>query len=310
VLRRLEHRLIVPFLSLLFWLYALPASAAEDPSSFNALLKKLAEHVYAYIGKGGHWANAGFIITREGVVVIDTGQTPDDSRRILAEISRLTSQPLRYLINTQPHPDHHLGNFVFSPPAIGIAHINTLKHIRNMDIPKMLDLFVRLFPEAADSLKGYRPAPPTIGFSERMSLFIGGTEIQLIHYPNAHTDGDVAVWLPEGKILFAGGGVNLRRHLNVSDGSSQGVLEAIDRLRKLEPLVIVPAHGVLGRAEDFEVLRTYILTLRARVKALMDQGKSVEEVKKELRMPEYEAWPGKEWLPRSAERIYNELQGR
>src|SRR5258708_19789521 len=83
-------------------------------------VKKLADGVYVHAGNGFD-SNSGIILTDEGVVVIDTGQNPIESRDIMATVKKLTPMPLRLVIDTEPHADHTTGHFVFSPPAIVVA---------------------------------------------------------------------------------------------------------------------------------------------------------------------------------------------
>src|SRR5712691_8479716 len=83
-------------------------------------VRKLADGVYVHTGKGFD-SNSGIILTEEGVVVIDTGQNPIESRAIMDTVKQLTSMPVRLVIDTEPHGDHTTGHFVFSPPAVVIA---------------------------------------------------------------------------------------------------------------------------------------------------------------------------------------------
>ena len=82
-------------------------------------VKKLADGVYVY--SKDYDSNVGIIITQDGVVLIDTDQNPNESLVVMDLVQKLTPQPVRYIINTEPHGDHTSGNFVFSPPASVIA---------------------------------------------------------------------------------------------------------------------------------------------------------------------------------------------
>src|SRR3977135_4337419 len=96
---------------------------AVGPASAQGLgpqIRKLDDGVYVYVGKNFN-SNCGIVLTREGVVLIDSGHNPTDSRAILQAVKKLTALPVRFLIDTEPHPDHTTGHFVFSPPATIIA---------------------------------------------------------------------------------------------------------------------------------------------------------------------------------------------
>src|SRR5437867_7576261 len=97
--------------------FALGLVSAQD---LGPQIKKLEDGVYVYVGKNFN-SNCGIVLTREGVVLIDSGHSPTDSRAILEAVRKLTPLPVRFLIDTEPHPDHTTGHFVFSPPPPTIA---------------------------------------------------------------------------------------------------------------------------------------------------------------------------------------------
>src|SRR5215475_15073747 len=80
-------------------------------------IKQIKDGIYVYVGKEFN-SNCGIILTQDGVVLIDSGHNPTDSRTILTAVKKLTPSPVRFLIDTEPHPDHTTGHFVFSPPAV------------------------------------------------------------------------------------------------------------------------------------------------------------------------------------------------
>ena len=95
-------------------------------------VQKLKDGVYVYVGKDFN-SNCGIVITSEGVVLIDSGHNPTDSRAIAALVKKLTPLPVRFLIDTEPHPDHTTGHFVFSPPATIVAHYGATESMNGRD---------------------------------------------------------------------------------------------------------------------------------------------------------------------------------
>src|SRR4030088_1267278 len=93
------------------------AAGAQD---LGPQVKKLANGVYVHMGRGFE-SNSGIVLTQDGVIVIDTGQHPYESRNIRATVRNLTSMPVRFVIDTEPHADHTTGHYMFSPPAVVIA---------------------------------------------------------------------------------------------------------------------------------------------------------------------------------------------
>ena len=99
----------------------LAAACVVQAQDLGPQVKKIKDGIYVYVGKDFN-SNAGIVLTEEGVVLIDSGHSPTDSRAILEAVKKLTPLPIRFLIDTEPHPDHTTGHFVFSPPAVIIAH--------------------------------------------------------------------------------------------------------------------------------------------------------------------------------------------
>ena len=109
---------LMPILAVGISLLFVPVLSAQD---LGPQIKKIKDGIYVYVGKEFN-SNAGIILTQEGVVLIDSGHNPTDSRAILDAVKKLTPLPVRFLIDTEPHTDHTTGHFVFSPPATIIAH--------------------------------------------------------------------------------------------------------------------------------------------------------------------------------------------
>src|SRR5688572_18882432 len=134
---------------------------------------KMAEGVYVYLGHARndfdteHDSNAGIIITNDGVVLVDTGNEPSDARAIQAAIKKLTSQPVKYVILTEPHPDHYTGSWLFSPPATIITHapgIASMREVRTKsDGPRIKRLMND--PKQAKALEGYQFVVPQREFT-------------------------------------------------------------------------------------------------------------------------------------------------
>jgi len=109
-----------------FYLGAAAHCFAQD---LGPQFKKVSEGIYVYAAMLNE-ANSTIILTQDGVVLIDTGQSPKDSHVVMAAVKKLTSQPVRIVIHTEPHPDHAMGDFVFSPPAVVIAHAGATASMR------------------------------------------------------------------------------------------------------------------------------------------------------------------------------------
>jgi glyoxylase-like metal-dependent hydrolase (beta-lactamase superfamily II) len=126
---------VMAMLGLGLWLSAAPVVAQDLGPHFLKIRDGIIrDGIYVYgrddITGRDPTSNCGIIVTQEGAVLIDSGPNPPDSLIILEAVKKLTSQPIRFLINTETHNDHTTGNFVFSPPAIVIASAGALRTSR------------------------------------------------------------------------------------------------------------------------------------------------------------------------------------
>ncbi|MBI2186302.1 MAG: MBL fold metallo-hydrolase [Acidobacteria bacterium] len=280
-------------------LTALAASAAAQDLGPN--IRRITDGIYVQSAREVN-STVGIVLTSEGVVLIDTGQTLVDTRQVQDAIRKLTPLPVRYVINTEVHPDHTSGNFVFSPPAVVINHAGAGEAMRKADNPNR---FATASPEIQAAAQGYRLVPPHVEYRERMTLRVGERTFELLHLKNAHSEADTAVWLPQERVLFAASVAipnslnNIRPFVTLPD-----MLAAIRMLRALNPEVVVPGHGSFGTTRIFDDTERYFTLLIERVGALVREGKSVEQIRKELRMPEYSGWAYQERMPTNIDAAY------
>jgi cyclase len=274
-------------------------------------IRKLEDGVYVYIGKNFN-SNCGIVLTQEGVVLIDSGHNPTDSRAILEAVRKLTPLPVRFLIDTEPHPDHTTGHFVFSPPAAVIAAEGAGESMRARERadPERISKLAAASPEMRAALEGYRFVTPTIEYHQKLTLKLGERTFELLYLKGVHSESDTAVWLPKERVLFSAAGVvvnqinNLRPIVSIPD-----ILAAAKMMKSLNPAHVVPGHGMPGTVKIFEDSETYYTLLLERVGKLAKEGKSLDQIKKEVRMPEYEHWGAQERFPTNVEAAYRAVKG-
>jgi len=295
------------FLSLLSMLPIAASAITGD----KAELRKVADDVYAFVGKRND-ANALVIVTKQGVVLVDTGNNPPETRLLQQLIRSVTEQPVRYVVITQNHGDHIGGTPLFSPPATVIVHERVAKDWASWR-PYQVKSWRKRFRERAAELRNVNPVDTVLSLKSGMTLHLGGKIVELIYVDDPYNPGDVAVWLPQSGVLHAGFAGYLERHPDIrpdySHGTTAGLLKQIEALSALNPRVLVPAHGPLGDAGDLRVLRDYLLLAREKVRAMMLKGVPLAEIEKRFDMSEYKGWDREnhfEWL---AETVYRELRG-
>lgn len=274
--------------------------------------RKLADDVYAYIGKLND-ANAIVVVTSQGVVVIDTGNNQPETRNILKNIQALTKQPVRYVIITQNHGDHIGGTPLFSPPATVILHDRVAKDWKSWK-PHLIKAWRKRFPERAEVLRDFNPMDSVVSFNDRMTLNLGGKVIELIYVDDTYNPGDIGVWLPQSGVMHGGFAAYKERHPDIrpdySHGTTWGMLKQLEALIALKPKFVVPAHGPVSDVKDLQVMIDYLLIARQRVRGMMDKGMPVAEIRKQFHMNEYKEWDRTAHLPVMAEAMHRELRGQ
>jgi glyoxylase-like metal-dependent hydrolase (beta-lactamase superfamily II) len=145
---------------------------AQAMTGDKAEFKKLADGVYAFVGKLND-ANAMAIVTNQGVVVVDTGNNPPETRILQKFIQSVTTQPVRFVVITQNHGDHTGGTPLFSPPATVIVQDRVAKAWAAMK-DYQIKAWRQRFPERTEALKTVNPLDTVVSFSDRMTLHIGG----------------------------------------------------------------------------------------------------------------------------------------
>jgi cyclase len=298
-------------LLLLLALAALLPQPAHAITGEKPEFRKIAEDVYAFIGKLND-ANALVVVTSQGVVLVDTGNSPPETRVLDKFIKSVTSQPVRYVIISQNHGDHSGGTPLFSPPANVIVHERVAKDWASWK-PYQVKSWRKRFRERADALKDVNPIDTVLSVKDNMTLHLGGKTIELIYIDDPYNPGDLAIWLPQSGVMHAGFVGYLDRHPDIrpdySHGTTMGMLKQLDVLSALKPKVMVPAHGPLGDVKDLHALADYLLIARQKVRTMMAKGMSLEAITKDFNMSEYKGWDREnhfEWL---AETLHRELRG-
>lgn len=236
---------------------------------------EVAEGVFAYVQPDGGWClnNAGIIVSEGRSVLVDTAATEPRAQRLRKAALDLAPAAPRAVVNTHFHGDHTFGNFVF-PEALVIGHERT----RTEMIQAGLHL-TGLWPDV--QWGEIELAPPTLTYSERMSIHVGDLRADLVHVGPAHTSNDTVVWLPDRDVLFTGDLVMAGVTPFCPMGSVSGSLAAIDRLRDFGARTVVPGHGPVSGPEAFDVVEAYLRWVQELAKDGIAGGLSPLEVARE-----------------------------
>src|SRR5918999_2779132 len=182
----------------LLWLCAPTAGAQDLGPGFH----KLKDGIYTF-APDQTTTTCSFVVTEAGVVMIDSCNSPLDSRKMLAAIKRVTDKPIVFLIDTETHSDHTANHFVFSPPALIINHEGAGAAMRKEFDPKRAEILSAKSPEMRAALEGFKMIPPHIEYKDKMTIQLGERTFELIYLKNVHSEADTAIWLPKERVLFA-----------------------------------------------------------------------------------------------------------
>ena len=238
--------------------------------------------VIAHPLKGGvYWvegesANSGFVIGKDGVVVIDTRRTTEAGRAQLAQIAKVTAKPVRTVIITHGDPDHVGGLSAYPADATIIAHENIRAQLlATAREPASASPFAGVYKEIAESRLPNR----TIAETETVTL--SGVPVTLLHIAPAHSTGDIVVFLPRQRVVFVGDLLTVDQAtypiIHVG-GSSEGWLRTMRAILALKADTFVSGHGKLKTRQEVQALFELVAARRAAIKAMVHEGKSLAEI--------------------------------
>jgi glyoxylase-like metal-dependent hydrolase (beta-lactamase superfamily II) len=278
-------------------------------------ITRLGDGIYAYIQEEGTLglSNAGLIVGKDHVAVVDTLNSVPAAQAFLQEVRIVTDKEIRYIINTHSHPDHIWGNHLI-PGAIAISHHKACEEMKQqgrIDMSKMKKAF-------ADGEQPGGPGPevakvfsmvPDLTFDDTLTIRLGGKEIRLLYYGFAHSLGDIAVHLPEERIVFCGDLLFQFSTPMGFGGSFPGWIEALGKIADLDADTYVPGHGPLCNREGLLRCREYLTLVHEEARKAFDAGLSYREAAAGISLGEFREWKEPERLLGNVARIYQELKG-
>ena len=210
--------------------------------------------------------NTTALITNQGVVLVDD-KFEIDHDAIMAELKKITNQPVKYVINTHHHADHSGGNAKLQ--AMSVQAIASEQARENMVDGKLTGL-------------------PTMVFEHHAHVYLGGKNVELYHFGRAHTNGDVVVYFPAQRTLAAGdmftfGDATPELIDYAGGGSAKEWTSTLDSALQLDFDNVVPGHGVVTTKAEMRKYRDSTLRLRNRIHDLVVQKKSRDDIAKVMR---------------------------
>ena len=269
-------------------------------------LEQVTPGIYAYVQPDGSWFlnNTGFLVGNDGVTVIDMCGTESRSRLFLDALRSTTPRPVRTLVNTHAHQDHTHGNYLLTGAVI-VGHARCRDAILAMGVGN--PLLDSIFPGV--DWGHLEAAPPTLTFTDRLTLFVDDVEVQLIHIGPAHTDHDVVAWIPSRRTLFAGDLCFNGGHPNNVGGSISGTIAAMAALTNLDPEVVVPGHGDVCGPWVFTDMTSYMEKVRSVARDGLAAALTPLDAARQADMSAFSTWLDPERLVGNLHRAYAEITG-
>jgi len=274
--------------------------AQDATPAANADLQQFADDTYAFVNSG---YVSLFIVTDEGVIATDPSSQggPERAEAFKATIASVTDQPVKYLVYSHNHADHATGGDVFADTATFVSHELAISKLAEMNDPRV--------------------PVPSIGFSDRMSIELGGTTIELHYTGRNHSDNSVVLFHPAQRLIFAVDFIPVDRlpYQDLGDSYPDEWIASLLWIEEnLDFDILVPGHPPLpGTRADVTEMRAYLTDLMASIQAARDSGladnspEMVESVRADLE-PAYGSWGMfAEWLPLNIEgilRIWSEVE--
>jgi quinoprotein relay system zinc metallohydrolase 2 len=293
-------------------LCCLPESAGAAPPALTevgqGIFVRTGPHEETAPANAGGIANIGFIIGRDSVLITDSGGSRADGEWLLAEVRKRTAKPVRHVLITHVHPDHAFGAAAFAgdqPAIIGHHALRSALDVRG-------EYYRRRLTEVLGPERTGHVVYPTLAVKDGAEIDLGGRVLRLIAHAKAHTDCDLSMLDVETGLLFPADLLFVNRVPSL-DGSLQGWLREVERLKRLGASRAVPGHGppVVDLAPAMADLTRYLSVLRDETGDAIAAGLSIGEAARSVAHAERSRWAlFDDYNGRNVIQAYKELEWR
>ena len=284
-----------------------PQAAAQERATQTPTVKQVASDVYFFFDFNG--SNAVFLVTDDGVLLIDTRTHPREGRDLLERIRKVTDKPVKWVINSHFHGDHHMGNSVFKGlGATFVAQEETARIMQRVQ-PKEMARRVEGFRS-----RGYDPADvklvlPDVTFDSKMTIRLGGREVRLFYLGPGQQAGDTFVQFPHARLLFTPGAFAKHSMPNMLfTPSVDNWIKLLDQVAVMDVDAILPAHGDIATRADVKELAAMLADEYATVKDAVNRGVSLDQATTALTFPQYKDWRNYARLQGEIKALYELIQ--
>jgi cyclase len=234
-------------------------------------------------------SNAAFLVTDDGVLVVDTRQHPAHGRDLIERIRKITDKPIKWAVNTHAHGDHFLGNPAFK--AVGatiIAHRDTVAGMvknQDLEIKRRTAFFKSMQLDPSEA----RLVLPDITFDSRLTIRLADRVAEIMYLGPGQNPGDTLVYFPHARALYVGGPFANHNWSNMSfTPSIDGWIALLRKIAAMDNVdVYMPGHGDVGTKADVLEEADFLAEVQREVKAALAAGMTKDEMVKQLRFPQF-----------------------
>ena len=299
-------------LSLALGMASLPALAGEpiwDGNKVEMVSDKLADGVFAFYAKDAAELNAkggaaatssGLIVGSKGALLVETMLNKRLNQQVQDLSRKLAGKPILYAVNSSAHGDHSFGNMYLPASTKIVQHSNTRNYI-DKHLADDKQFMIKNFGtgRGIEQIKA-RTGDILVAPGATVSLDLGGKTVEIIDFGFAQTGGDLWVWEPQSKVMWAGNAIIAPKPALpwLLDGQLLATLETIKRVHAFLPADarIIPGHGVAMKREELAWHIDYLTAVRDKVQAAHARGLSLEQTVQEVSLPEFAGYALFGWV--------------
>lgn len=295
-----------------------PAEPAPVHPDYPMKAELVAGGVYAVISPArdfpnkenkGWNSNSSFVVTNDGVLVVDTGSSEAIGGALLKTIQTVTDKPVKWVVCTHGHGDHWLGTSAFMDE--GVELIVSEKLAGRME--NELEYWSDLFNQMTEGFTGQATAvKPTTVLKQASRMTVGGLDVEFIPSGDSHSAGDTLVWLPKQKVLISGDVVYSNRIPGTFEGKFEQWMKFLAELEQLPLEKVIPGHGEVGTKADIARMREFFTVIWETTATGFDEGLEAFEIVPLVleKTAKYKSfYPGYDkYLPESVSHFYLQVE--